>query len=416
MDVTQSAASGAQEMKNEFKTKEQLFKEYEALRRRLAKLENSQKRHRQVEEVIREQNQLFKSTIDSLPYPFFVIDANDYIIKIANSTARQTGPLGASTCYALTHNKSKPCSGREHICPLKEVKKTKKPVTVEHIHYDRDGNHRNVEVHGYPIIDDNGSVGQMVVYNLDLTEHRRAEEARVDQAAALARAKELRQSQQRIVNVQETLRRSIARQLHGSVQNRLVVLLHQLTELEQIASSEGLAGKLGNMRRELLDLLERHVRPITHQLYPSIIRRGLIPALESLGDQIEAVVTFDLKLQENFVKQESANHKLISEPVKLVAYRIAEEALTNVVKYAKASEVIISLEQPQEGWLCLMVKDNGQGFSFESVKTQISNNSGFGLSGMRERGQSLHGDVEIISALGEGTSVNVRIPVTVKGA
>lgn len=126
------------------------------------------------ERKIREQNEFLKHVIESLPHPFYVLDAGDFTIKMANSAAGEM--TATTTCYALTHHRSLPCDGLEHQCPLQEVKKTKKPVIVEHIHFDRDGNPRNVEVHGYPIFDEHGEVVQMIEYSLDITERKRLEE------------------------------------------------------------------------------------------------------------------------------------------------------------------------------------------------------------------------------------------------
>ncbi|MHC4396397.1 MAG: PAS domain-containing protein [Planctomycetota bacterium] len=130
----------------------------------------------QVEEQIREQSQFLRSTIDSLAHPFYVIDANDYTIKIANSAAHTDAVNGISTCYALAHKKDKPCGSAEHPCPLEIIKKSKQPVTVEHIHYDKDGNARNFEVHGFPIFDDQDNVVQIIEYCLDITERKKASE------------------------------------------------------------------------------------------------------------------------------------------------------------------------------------------------------------------------------------------------
>jgi signal transduction histidine kinase len=79
------------------------------------------------------------------------------------------------TCYGITHRRATPCDGTEHTCPLQEVKKTGKPVSVEHIHYDKEGNARNVEVSAYPILDEEGNVVRMIEYMLDITERRRLE-------------------------------------------------------------------------------------------------------------------------------------------------------------------------------------------------------------------------------------------------
>ena len=115
------------------------------------------------------------SVIDSLSYPFYVIDVNDYTIKLANAFAVSNKISKDSICYAMSHNRKEPCAGIEHLCPVEIVKKTKKPVVVEHLHYDKNGTVRNIEVHGYPIFGDGGNVVQMIEYCLDITDKKRAE-------------------------------------------------------------------------------------------------------------------------------------------------------------------------------------------------------------------------------------------------
>ncbi len=131
---------------------------------------------RQIEQEIAEQKQLLENTLESLTHPFYVIDAEDYSIKIANSAARALGSSGESTCHALTHKSDVPCNTSKHTCPMVEVKRTRKPFTVEHIHDDAEGNPRFVEVNGYPIFDDEGNVIQMIEYSIDITERKQAEE------------------------------------------------------------------------------------------------------------------------------------------------------------------------------------------------------------------------------------------------
>jgi len=130
---------------------------------------------RRIEQEIAEQKQLLENTLESLTHPFYVIDAEDYSIKIANSAARALGASGNSTCHALTHKSDTPCNTSLHTCPLVEIKKTKQPVIVEHIHDDADGNPRYMEVNGYPIFDDDGNVIQMIEYSIDITERKQAE-------------------------------------------------------------------------------------------------------------------------------------------------------------------------------------------------------------------------------------------------
>jgi len=132
---------------------------------------------KQAEEKIQQQNEFLNNILNSLTHPFYVVDVNDYTVKMANPAAKLGNLSENPTCYALTHKIVKPCGSVGHVCPLEEVKKTKKPVTVEHIHYDGDGNARNVEVHGYPVFDTEGNVIQMIEYCLDITERKQLEEA-----------------------------------------------------------------------------------------------------------------------------------------------------------------------------------------------------------------------------------------------
>jgi len=121
-------------------------------------------------------NQYFEVILESLPHPFYVINADTYSIIFANKAAKQLGASSAATCYALTHRRGTPCDGKEHPCPLLMVKETKEPAIVEHIHYDNKGNMIHVEVHGYPILNNQGEVIQMIEYSINITARKIAEE------------------------------------------------------------------------------------------------------------------------------------------------------------------------------------------------------------------------------------------------
>jgi PAS domain S-box-containing protein len=125
---------------------------------------------------LQNEKEFLKNIFESLTHPFYVIDASDQAILIANPAASKNNLTAGSKCFELTHHRKIPCSNEE-ICPLEEVKKTKKAVTVEHVHFDKEGDPRNVEVHGYPIFDKEGKVVQMIEYCLDITERKLVEDA-----------------------------------------------------------------------------------------------------------------------------------------------------------------------------------------------------------------------------------------------
>ena len=353
---------------------------------------------------MKKQDEFVTHVLESLPHPFYVVDANDYTVKMANYAAAFGSISQRSTCYALTHNRSTPCSGMDHACPLNEVKEKKKAVTMEHVHYDQHGNTVNVEVHAYPVFNEKGSVSQVIVYTLDITERKKAEEARVEKTLALTKAEELKRSRQRILIAQESVRREIAQQLHGSVQNRIIILLHKLTELESAVTQDEIVTPLKNLHQQLMELLDSYVRPISHRLYPYILRRGLIPALESLGDQIDGVLTMEMKFNEGLIQQEKDNVNFVPEVVRIVVYRLTEEALNNIVKHANASKVFLNIEVSSKGSLCLTVRDNGQGFNIEEV-------TGRGLSTIRDYADLVGGKCVIRSAPEDGTEVRASFPL-----
>lgn len=236
---------------------------------------------------------------------------------------------------------------------------------------------------------------------------QQAQRELAEQAAALARADEMQRSRQRIVSAQESFRKEIAQQLHGSVQNRLIFLVLRLKQLEATAEPKGVALELTDLREKFEELLEQEIRSIVHQLYPYILRRGFVPALQSMGDQIESVISIEMDLDQELVRKERADRSLIPEQAKLAAYRIAEEALTNVVKHANASKVSVRLETPFGGWFRLTVQDDGQGFAVEESL------EGMGIVGMRDYAEAIGGECVILGAPGKGTQVTATLPLVI---
>ena len=132
---------------------------------------------RRAEAQTQRQSEFLSLILESLPHPFYVINASDYTVAMANSAAHNGILPDKITCHQLTHKSNKPCESASHPCPLAAIRKTKKPVILEHLHYDREGNPRHVEVHGYPILNTEGEVSQIIESSLDITARKRAEEA-----------------------------------------------------------------------------------------------------------------------------------------------------------------------------------------------------------------------------------------------
>ena len=136
-----------------------------------------------VEQTLREsrkelnkQYKFLNSVLESLTHPFYVIDANNYAITMANSAAYPERLPEKATCYLFLYERDKPCEK----CLLSKIKKTKEPAAVEHIYYGEDSDPKYVEIHGYPIFDSKGNLSQIIEYSFDITERKKAEQRQAE--------------------------------------------------------------------------------------------------------------------------------------------------------------------------------------------------------------------------------------------
>jgi K+-sensing histidine kinase KdpD len=141
----------------------------------LRKLEDESRERLQAEQGIIQQNEFLRHVFESVTHPFYVVDAEDYTVVMANTAAIPEGLPNGTKCFALTHHQAEPCGGLDHVCPLQTVKGTKKPFTTEHIHYGEGESAQYVEVHSYPVLDKDGNVSQIIEYTLDISDRKKLE-------------------------------------------------------------------------------------------------------------------------------------------------------------------------------------------------------------------------------------------------
>ena len=163
-------------MNDEDKTKAQLIGELVTLRQQVAEIETSEALREHTAEKREHASLSLISAIDAFPHPFTVVNLDDYSILVANAAAKQES-WPADFCYEMSHQQKRPCDGKKWECPIDHVKRTGEPLVVEHVHYQRDGTPRNVEVYAYPVFDKEKRVVWMIRCCLDITERKRAEEA-----------------------------------------------------------------------------------------------------------------------------------------------------------------------------------------------------------------------------------------------
>lgn len=215
---------------------------------------------------------------------------------------------------------------------------------------------------------------------------------------------QLKQLSQRILSVQEEERKRISRESHDVIAQMLTGINVRLATLknEAAANAKGLSGKISRTQR----LVEKSV-DIVHrfalELRPAALDDlGLIPALHSF------LKTFIRETGIRASLTAFAGVEKLSGPKRTVLYRVAYEALTNVVKHAKANRVDIIIQQVSKA-VRMQIIDDGQSFRVEELWLP-KNEKHLGLLGMQERVEMVGGTFEIRSTPGKGTTVQVQIP------
>ncbi|MFP3880271.1 MAG: PAS domain S-box protein [Dehalococcoidia bacterium] len=240
----------------------------------------------------------------------------------------------------------------------------------------------------------------------DITEQKETERWQRDQQIAKAREEELAKSRRRLLSAQESLRKEIASQLHGTVQSRLILLGHQLADLEASLTSQQTAEELAQVREKLEEVQNGLIRPISHRLFPSILRLGITSGLESLVDEYSATLPTNLRVGRQVRDIEQASRKAVSDDAKLALYRIAEETLSNIAKHTPSvSNVTVRLSLSDGRILRLMVSDDGDGFS------TASSMPGIGLTIASDYAAAAGGNLSVKSIPGKGTRVTAQVPL-----
>jgi PAS domain S-box-containing protein len=211
---------------------------------------------------------------------------------------------------------------------------------------------------------------------------------------------ELRKLSASMVNAREDERRRIARELHDELGQRLTALKMELSSLASQADAAARAQRIAAML-EMVDDTVASVRRIATELRPLMLDDlGLNAAIEWLANGWAARMGIKVRLRLGPADPD------IGDAAAIALYRVVQEALTNIARHARATEVRIEMRQAA-GALRLAVQDDGVGFDAASMYREGSH----GLMGIRERAYMLGGELEIGNARGGGGRITVRLPL-----
>jgi two-component system NarL family sensor kinase len=229
---------------------------------------------------------------------------------------------------------------------------------------------------------------------LNLSEHRVADD-------------KLRLMAQQVVQSQEDERAHLARELHDGISQTLVST--KLLVESAVASLEQGGGTPINTLGQALTRLNvslSEVRRISHRLRPALLDTlGLPAALQHLGREFDEAGGASVGVRIEGLERE------LPEGVKTVLFRVAQEAMTNIAKHARAAQVELALIFERNGDVSLSISDDGLGFDTEAV--QAHPERGIGLRNMRERLEAIGGHLEISARPGHGTQIEAELDAVV---
>jgi PAS domain S-box-containing protein len=331
--------------------------------------------------------------LDALPFYVLLVDEHHHIVMANRAVTDQLGvkPKDILGCYCpeAIHGTKEPW----YACPLEEAVKKNKAVVLE-AQDQKTGRWMNSAIYPIPGL----YMGKKVFFHMvtDITDRKLAEEQ------LKTSREQLRELSNHLETVREEERTSIAREIHDELGQTLVTLKIYISWLlRRLSKAEELAPEQTKSIYALIDAAINTVMRLSTELRPGALDDfGLASAIEWQINEFKKWTD----LEYDFVSV--PRNIILDREIATAFYRIAHEALTNVIRHAQAKQVSILLRKTRRA-LELSVKDNGNGIA----EAQINDPRAFGLVGMRERAHLLGGELKVSGIPGEGTLVKVILPL-----
>jgi len=359
---------------------------------------------KKAEEALRESEEKYRSLVESTEDSIYLVDREcAYLfmnkIHLSRFSVKANEVIGRR--YDDYHSKDEI---KEFKVRVNEVVKTGKSNRYVY-QSERDGGYylRTLS----PVKDLEGNIAAVTVVSKDITELIQAEKDLKQANEKLLREHNQRKIlSKRLIDLLEKDRRQIAMELHDHIGQILASLKMDI---------EMIHGKLGPEHRELGGRITavqertiqaiKDVKNISRGLRPGMLDAlGLVPSLSGLFNEIQRQTDIEINFFSRNVPKRFGPEK------ELAIYRIAQEAMNNIVKYARAKKVFVNLVKKDEG-ISLSVEDDGIGFDQKKIMETMGEELPLGLLIMRERAEQLDGEFILESQTGKGTHLLVEIPL-----
>lgn len=345
---------------------------------------------KKAEAEIEKSEKRFRNTMDKMLEGVQIYDYNWNCLYVNDAVTRQ-GPYSKEQIQSLTLMQNYPGIENTELFKIFETCKTDK--LSRHIEYEftfPNGSKSWFELSIQP------NPEGLFILSVDISERKKAQEVMKETS------EQLRQLTAHLLNVREEERKRIGREIHDELGQQLTAIKMDVSWIDKKTAPENetVKTKLKNVIT-LLDGGNQSIRRILNELRPVILDDyGLLEALKWQGQQFtkNTGIPITFKTTETQIK--------VAEEIATCVFRVFQEALTNITRYANAGKVVISLDIDDDHVL-LNIEDDGKGFDPELTKAKKS----FGILGMKERVVSLNGDFDLVTAPGKGTKLRISLPL-----
>ncbi len=318
-----------------------------------------------------------------------ILTANEAFLSITGYSAEEV--IG-NTCNFLWGPLTDPAS----LATLEQCIQEEREYSGELIHYKKNGETFWNDLSVAPVRSLHGEPSHFIGITRDITERKRAELAMAEHK------RQLQELSRRVLEAQEVERRRVARELHDELGQSLTAIKINLQSFERFPNQSPADLHAENIR--IVDDVLQQVRSLALALRPSVLDDlGLVPALRWVTEQTAGRAGLAV------VFETTVEPVRFAPEIETACFRIAQEALTNVIRHAQATQVIVSLRHHGDA-LVLAVSDDGRGFNFAAMRASAQAGASLGVLGMEERATLVGGQLEIDSSPGHGSTVCLRCP------
>jgi PAS domain S-box-containing protein len=347
----------------------------------------------QAEEKIRSSEEQYRRIVDTANEGIWIIDDASRITFVNSRMAEMFG-------YSMEEMKGRPArdfmkaDAVEQATRLLERRRAGIREQFDFPFLRKDGSELWGIVSTTPMLNEAGEFSGALAMVTDITQRKR------DEAEIRRSRDQLREMANKVMQAQEEERRRISRELHDDIVQKVAALAMGVSRVKRkaVAADESIGAEFTGLQHSIHNLAG-DVRRLSHRLHPAVLEHGgLMAALKSFTEEFSQSEGLEVALTVPDTRD------AIPQEVGVCVYRVTQEWLRNVAKYARArAAVAVAIE---DGHLRLVITDEGPGFDVERARGK-----GLGLVSIEERVRFCQGTVRISSAPGRGSTLEAVIPI-----